>query len=289
MKASAAYILKAIGVGLFVLIILGIDTEKAVTELSTVPIAYLIGGFSLFPVIYLIKSIRWHLISSAAGAKTTFEHSLALYMSGLFLGIVTPGKVGEAAKIPALIARGLRAKDAIAVTVLDRVLDIALLGVIAIWSVGILFSWRMSFTLVLIVILTLFVIFLLKNLLRKIHDLLLPSIPLNIWLKSLLLTLVNWIVFFAQFWILAKGFGIEVPILTFIAIMTITGIVSILPIAPAGLGTRDTALLVLLGKYGVSAETIIAFSFTIFILTICASTIGAYFWLKYPISSSATE
>ena len=82
---------------------------------------------------------------------------------------------------------------------------------------------------------------------------------------------------------LAVGFGISIDVPTFIAIMTLVGIISILPIAPAGLGTRDATLLFFFGSMNIPAEQSIAFSFTIFVLTIVASSIGAYFWIKYPL------
>ena len=284
MRRTFPYLLKVIGIGLFVLILLKIDTDAALESIADASTPLLVLGFSLFPLIYAIKSTRWYIISIAAGAHTTAFDSMVIYMSGLFLGIATPGKVGEAIKIPALVSRGLHMKDAVTITILDRVFDIALLGLMGIWAIGLLFSSVLAVSLGFCLAFALGIAFLLKTPLRKLRDLILPNIPRSQWIRATLLTVLNWIVFFAQFWILALAFGIHVPLLTFIAIITITGIISILPIAPAGLGTRDAALLLLLGQQGVPAETIIAFSFTIFVLTIFASTIGAYFWLRYPLT-----
>ncbi len=197
----------------------------------------------------------------------------------MFLGIATPGKLGEAMKIPALISRGLTLKSATGITILDRLMDIAILGLLGIWAIGSLISVKLAGLVLVSVILLGLIAFVLRKLTLK----LLPQIDTNSWARAIALTIINWAVYFLQLWILATGFGLSINPQIFVAIMTLVGIISILPIAPAGLGTRDAALLLFFGSLGISAEKTIAFSFTIFALTIIASSIGAYFWIKYPI------
>src|SRR5207249_1031405 len=56
--------------------------------------------------------------------------------------------------------------------------------------------------------------------------------------KPHLLTIANWTVYYAQLTLIARAFGIMVPLLPFLGIMTLAGVVNLLAIAPAGLGTR---------------------------------------------------
>lgn len=282
MRRILPYLPKAIGVVIFVIILLKIDTKKALTNIQSASQLLLLLGFACFPIIYAIKTWRWHIMANAAGAKLTPFDSTIMYMSALFLGIVTPGKVGEAIKIPTLIARGLTTKDSIIVTVLDRIFDMALLGLMAIWAIGLLFSIELALGITITGLLLLGSVLLLKKILARVQKFILPHISQDNWIKAGALTVGNWVIFFVQFWLFANAFGIHIPATTFVAIVTIGGVISILPIAPAGLGTRDAALIYLMGVQGIASETVIAFSFTIFVLTLVASTIGAYFWIRYP-------
>jgi uncharacterized membrane protein YbhN (UPF0104 family) len=208
-------------------------------------------------------------------------------MSGLFLGIITPGKIGEAMKIPALVSKGLAMKEAVSITILDRLLDIALLGVIAIWAVALLISNTFALALGSVVAIVILVIYHCKSRFPGIHHFFIPKLETRIWIKAVLITMLNWCVYYAQFCILAYSFGLSIDIPTLVAIQTITGIVGLLPIAPAGLGTRDATLLFFFGNLGITPETTIAFSFTLFVLTVIGSSIGGYFWLRYPMKNAA--
>jgi len=285
MRRTIPYALKGIGIVLFGWILIRIDLQQAIESIAQASTISIVVAFAFFPVIYLLKSWRWHILAHAAGANTNFWQSVHLYMSGLFLGTATPGKLGEAMKIPALTARGLSLKDAMSITVLDRLLDVGVIGMVAIWAAGVLVSTTLAGILLACVLCTIAVAFMLRRQVRK----LLPAIGLRSWCPALALTALNWCVYFLQLWILAQGFGFSIALPVFVAIMTITGIISLLPIAPAGLGTRDAALLFFFGNLGIALEQIIAFSFTIFVLTIIASSIGAYFWLRYPLQRRATE
>ncbi|MCF7844221.1 MAG: flippase-like domain-containing protein [Kiritimatiellales bacterium] len=276
MQRIPMYAIKGIGIVLFIWILLKIDIQQASTNLMQVSVLALVAAIILFPVIYLIKSYRWHVLTSAAGADTNFKESMRIYMSGLFLGIATPGKLGEAIKIPALVNQGLKIKDATSITVIDRALDVLILGIIGIWASAKLISANFAFG----IGLTGSLIMILILLTRKI---LLPNINIKSWLSALILTVVNWCVYFLQLWILSVGFDLQIVLPIFISIMTLVGIISILPIAPAGLGTRDAAIIYFFGTLGIAAEKAITFSFTIFILTLFASSIGAYFWIRYPL------
>lgn len=281
MKKPIQYAIKGIGIVLFIWIITSIDVSQAKQILMDVSPVAIIKTLALFPVIYIIKSMRWHVLASSAGAKTTPRESIRIYMSGLFLGIATPGRVGEAFKIPALVAQGLKLKDSAFVLVTDRLLDMFILSLLGIWAVGTIVDYETAiFMIMAFAIFVAITVSLRKQILK--HA---PEIDPRSWTNAVLLTVINWAVYFLQLWILAQGFGLTIKPEIFVAIMTLVGIISALPIAPAGLGTRDAALILFFTSLGISAEKTIAFSFTIFALTIIASSIGAYYWIKYPTSS----
>ena len=276
MKKPIQYAIKGIGIVLFIWILTKIDIGELKKSLASVSVPHLFLTLILYPVIYAIRSYRWHILTNSAGAKSDLRQSTQIYMSGMFLGIATPGKLGEA-----IMSKGLNLKMATGITVLDRLLDIAIIGLLGIWAIGILISIELAG----LVLISTLICCLVCIALRKLTFNLLPKIDLKIWMTVTVLTMINWAIYFLQLWILLEGFGIPVALPIFIAIMTLVGIICILPIAPAGLGTRDAALLYFFGSLGISTEQTIAFSFTIFILAIIASSIGVYFWIKYPTSS----
>jgi uncharacterized protein (TIRG00374 family) len=80
--------------------------------------------------------------------------------------------------------------------------------------------------------------------------------------------------------LVARSLGIDTPIYILVAAFTVTGIVSLIPIAPAGLGTRDAALMWLLSGYGVEAHQAIALSFIMFVCLILSNMLGMTYFLS---------
>ena len=277
--------LKSIGVLLFGYILFTIDVRHALEVMLTLPPLSIVLTLGLFPAIYLLKAWRWHVLVRGVGKCEPFASSFSLYMSSLFLGIATPGKMGEAFKIPALVRKGMSWKDAVLLTVLDRALDVIILTVALVAAGTLLFppvaAALLAGTVAAVILITLMVAFLFPRLRRFLS----PDLPMKTWIVATLLTIAGWCVYYLQLVVLAWGFGFQIPLALFLSIMTVVGIVSVLPIAPAGLGTRDAALLFFFSRLDIPAEQTIAFSFSIFVLTILASSVCAYYWIRHPMTS----
>ncbi|MBI3331834.1 flippase-like domain-containing protein [Candidatus Peregrinibacteria bacterium] len=268
--------LKAIGVGLFLWILSRLDAAQVFSTLRSASPLYVAIAFLLFLPIYLAKAWRWHVLVRGAGIDESFRNSFALSCASMFLGVVTPGKIGEAYKIPALRARGASLKTGVELTVLDRFFDVGWIAALAIPSVGLLFGMQWAgFTLgiALVAAVAGFLHPRTRGWLLASQKMLVPA---------LVITTITWILYFLQLFILAEGFALAIDPVTFVAIMTIVGILSILPIAPYGLGTREAALLFFLAPLGVEPSRIVAFSFSIFLLTLIASLPGGFYWLTMP-------
>lgn len=274
------YGLKLIGVLLFALILSRIDRTHMMQILSDVSVAHLITVFCLFPFTYAIKSYRWHVLTRNAGTEVSFLESFLVYCSGLFFGIVTPGRIGELIKIPSLTARGATKQSALILTVFERIIDAIFMGVVGIVAIGILWSWTFAGAIAACGAILFSIILILKNPLLRF----MPTIQsaLAQWPMLMVLTCTAWVTYFLQLIILQYGFGLDVPILPFISTMTIAGIVSMMPIAPAGLGTRDAVVAIIFASYAVSTEASIAFTAMIFFLTLLASSIGLVAWMYSP-------
>jgi len=140
MRRTFLYAIKGIGILLFGFILLKLDLRELATNFAKASPASVLLTLLLFLPIYALKCFRWHVLVRAAGANVSLRDSVQLYMSGLFLGIITPGKMGEALKIPVLRTQGLSMQDAVGITAIDRLLDVAILGLVAIWAAAVLLS-----------------------------------------------------------------------------------------------------------------------------------------------------
>ena len=287
MPRTVVSVIKGFGIILFIVVVMHIDQKKLVDALTQASITNILITLALFPVIYTLKSWRWHVLTHTIGLKNPFYRSLQVYYASLFLGAITPGRAGEAAKIFALKADGVPLKKGVTITIADRMIDVLFLGALAIISLYMLFGFSAAlFVLIGCVMTGLLFLFISKQkrMLQKID--ILQSVTPSTWGLLFFITFLNWVVYFGQIIILAHGFGITVPIMSFIAILVLVGIVSILPVAPAGLGTRDATMLYFLTPYAYSPDRIVAFTFSIFILSMSASLIGAYFWLRLPLTDT---
>ncbi|MDD5751734.1 MAG: lysylphosphatidylglycerol synthase transmembrane domain-containing protein [Candidatus Peribacteraceae bacterium] len=284
-RGMAGLLLKGVGVLLFAYIIYTIDIRHALAVLLRVPPSAIMLTMGLFPAIYLLKAWRWHVLVRGTGKHEPFASSFGLYMSSLFLGIATPGKMGEALKIPALVREGMSLRNAILLTILDRVLDVLVLAVLLVAAGMLLLSDVHAALLAGALAAAILLLLIAAVLFSRLRRFLTPDLPLRTWLLSMTITVAGWCVYFLQLVVLAWGFGFQLPLPLFLAIMTVAGIVSVLPIAPAGLGTRDAALLFFFGRLGIPAEQTIAFAFAIFILTVLASSLCGYYWLRHPLIS----
>ncbi|MDD4628513.1 MAG: lysylphosphatidylglycerol synthase transmembrane domain-containing protein [Candidatus Peribacteraceae bacterium] len=273
--------MQIIGVFLFAWVLTTTDIHLIIRTLSEVPPRFLVGTLLLFPVIYTLRSIRWHILTRSMGSRVPFAESLRMYYAGIFLGMITPGRIGEAARIPFLTQQGITVRRGVLLTVLDRIFDIGCIGIVSVVAIGILWSWPLAA----MIAGTLAIMGLLLVLYRGKISSMFPVVYSTLRSNSslTLLTMVSWGFYFVQLAILRQGFALDLPLVPFFSIMTLAGIISIMPIAPAGLGTRDAFVAVMFLRYHIPTETSIAFTATIFLLTFIGSLMGLYAWFHPPL------
>ncbi len=192
--------------------------------------------------------------------------------------------MGEFGKSVYLISAGLPKSQAIGIVLLDRLMDVIVIGFMAIIGVGILFDWVTALLLLILVLLGtpfLWWIFKTNITLRKMLNFFgfanfIPSI--HTLALTLIATIISWALYFVWAIFLARIIGIDVQAHIMISVFTITGILSLVPIAPSGLGTRDTALIILLSSYGVATHEAVSLGILMFSLLILSGSLGLYYW-----------
>ena len=288
-RSALLKLLRVFGVLVFIGILLRIDRLallQAVTKANLLLITLaLVSAF----LSYGFKALRWHVLQHAAGLKPDLRASWRTYMIGIFLSVVTPGKVGDLGRAAYLKRAGSSLGLALAITLADRILDIVTIAALAVMSAG----WLWGPTAGLIAGASLLGILLVGFIAWKhgarIMQLFLRPAPLlfpHLRGESLLLlfvtTVFGWALYFLWAILLAYAIGITLPVSTLIAVITIAGIVALIPISPSGFGTRDAALVTLLAPYDISPESAVALGFLMFSTILISAIPGLFEWMGNP-------
>ncbi len=237
-------------------------------------------------LMYLARTLRWHMLVRAVEQTPSFYESWVVFNIGAFLANITPAKLGEIGRAAYVHRKGLHGPTAIALSLVDRVADVLVIGVVALVAMDILFDSIASLLSIVAVALSLIVFAVLWKLLHGLRKRLQwlgnisKLLSTKLVLALVLTTIVGWACYFWWGYVLALSVGIRVDILAMSAILTLTGVLSLLPIAPSGLGTRDAALIFLLVPIGVEAAQAEALATLMFLTIMLWSTVGAWYWWK---------
>lgn len=264
--------------------------------------------FMTLPMVW-IKSERWRSILAVQGHFMKSLDSFLIYMSSIFLGLVTPGRIGEFSKIMYLRKSGVTSSArAFSSVVTDRLFDVFLLFIIAMYGFislnpfhqSKMFGWvGIILTLLILVGFIGYInIFIwAANFFRKV-------LPSNVfsrfskWLdlvfcdikhiqrKSLLwmsiLTAISYAIFCLQYYLIADALGISISYINLVPIVAISGLLSMIPITIAGLGTREAIFLYFFGLLGFDFDLTIAFSLSVFFIIYLGAMVLGFlaFWVR---------
>jgi uncharacterized membrane protein YbhN (UPF0104 family) len=88
--------------------------------------------------------------------------------------------------------------------------------------------------------------------------------------------------YFISIYFLTKGLNLELSFFQVVLIMTITSLITLIPISFLGIGTRDAGLLAVFNFFGHTPEQAVALSMALLLLRIAIVFIGAVFWFSDP-------
>jgi len=276
----------------------------------------LVDGLIILAVLIsftFVKSMRWRMLVGGQGLEVPRLRAFSIYSAGLYLGIVTPGRVGDFIKSLYLLNRGYSAGRSIFSSLVDRMLDLVFLVAIGYSSLlffpGIFRNQYLFSTLILALTAAAAVlVFWRRDLLSKgakrFTSIVFPSrivdktdqaitdmlgefgtlSPASI-AGILLLTLAGWMLHFLTFFYFARILSIDISLPLLIASVSAAIFTALLPISLLGLGTRELVLIVIFGGIGLSREEAVAFSFSFILVYIIQSVIGMICWLTGPFHS----
>jgi uncharacterized protein (TIRG00374 family) len=302
------------GLIIFILILFKLDFFKLIHVLKEINYPYLIVAFSLTPLILIIKAYRWNYLKKKQKIYYHIKDSISMYAVGLFLGVFTPGRLGDLSKIIYLKNNHCSLGKSTVSVFLDRISDLLFLLIFGCLGMFFFFSLSQNFILLfalsLIFILISIIVFLQTNLiqsfLKKIFSFVIPSKYQKYWklnfqdfindlkiykfkncLFIFLITVFSWLIYYGQMFFLAKSINItSISFLSLSFAVTIAGFITLLPLSILGLGTRDIVLIPIFSIFSVPYEATVSFSMLILSTLLFMSLIGFFCWIIKPIQIS---
>jgi uncharacterized membrane protein YbhN (UPF0104 family) len=110
--------------------------------------------------------------------------------------------------------------------------------------------------------------------LRKIHDML----DFKIYIYSM----GGFGLYFISIYFLTQGLNLELSFFQIVLIMTITSLITLIPISFLGIGTRDAGLMAVFNFFNHSPEQAVALSMALLLLRIAVVFMGSIFWIIDP-------
>ncbi|HEX7880021.1 MAG TPA: lysylphosphatidylglycerol synthase transmembrane domain-containing protein [Candidatus Eisenbacteria bacterium] len=301
-----AWLVRAIGVGLFVILIARSDPGAIAGVLRRAnPATIGLAGLLIFPMI-AFKTARWRDLQRAVRLPMApFGESFRAYLEGLFAGLVTPGRVGEFVRVRSLTRQGAAFGPAMATVLWDRVFDVLglfLLGSLALVPLAGTFRGLYVGSLAALgggLLVTAFLVWgptggwrrfmtprtptqghsgqgLAGKLRESLAGLLEASRSFRggLLVRVGLLTLLGWVVYYAQAWLLARAIHLDLRLDALIVAVTAAAVAAFLPISISGIGTRDAALVVLFTRLGETREEALAYSALVLAMLLLNALVG---------------
>ena len=281
-------LLRLLGIAIFIVLLSMIDLNKLWILVIKIKPNIIVPLIFLVFLILVTKALRWQFILRRQNIHISFQEALLFYLSSVYMGMITPGRLGEFGKVFYIRDKGHAYGKLFFGVFLERIFDLLILSYLAVYG---MFSFYKIFSenlwglfILLVLVLIIIVVFYYLN---NAYNLLLNIIPskfrsriienwnifksefntIGVWsyLVIFFLSISGWVIFYGVLFMLTRSMEININFLQVIFFASISAFIAMLPISYAGIGTRDVALIYLFGAIGLDKELAIAFS-SIFLL-----------------------
>jgi hypothetical protein len=280
------------------------STSEFLKVISSLDPWYFLLSLCGVVIILAVKSYRWKILLQGEGIDYHPFKAFSAYLASFTIGIVTPGRIGEIARLYYVREDSpVDFYEAFKTVVADRIFDLTTLFVLGTSGVlfyvkalgdlpGYMYGLIVFLTFVLLYAIAWFVINgLLKtktfgryHILKFIRDtwfLVINKKSLKCWI----ITVMAYLVYFVTAGWIFEALKINFSLIEVAFILSIMSLVTIIPISVAGFGTREASLVILLAQYGISTESALSFSLLQFLaFFLWGAIIGTIFWILKPVS-----
>ncbi|MEW7290998.1 lysylphosphatidylglycerol synthase transmembrane domain-containing protein [Aquimarina sp. 2304DJ70-9] len=295
------FLVKFLGVILFCFLIYKVGWRETIDSINKISIIHLLVAILIFWVAFYLKSVRWRIVSNSYDIPLQNYQAFKVFFIGLFLANITPGKIGDFARLLYIKDQLPNQKIGWSSLIMDRIFDLICLvffSLIAIVYYQVHFSilrlpdnsWSLLLWIgVFLLGITLF--YTLRNKLIKIiqpwwnafnsHNLRGYS-----GLKALGITCLSMVLIYGVFNYVAWAMNISINHLGLFLGAFILGILTLLPITILGIGVRETSLVIIFQLYDLPSQDAIALSLIIFLLQLISLLPGAVWFYFSPVELS---
>ena len=295
-------LLPIIGIIILIYIISNLDLGKIYSVFSNIsPIYSFLSFFAILPVV-ILTNIQWQILLKKQKINVSFLYSLKNIFIGYFYGFISPGGIGAYTRALYLESQsksplGKCLSNIIIFNTIDY-LSLLLLGAVGAILLSSIYPYLFFVIIIVIFIILFLLLFFLKK--EKSKNLFLKMIQSRIFatvkdrltesldsfyedlprFKDVLIpftiSIIGWIVRFAELFLISKLFSIEVDFIYFILIIAVANVIASIPITIYGLGTREASLISMFFIFDVIPEKVLILSlFWFTIIWFSPSVIGA--------------
>lgn len=287
---------KLVGLALFCLLYSWADPVKILHDLKGINAPMLAAAVAFAHLVLVTQALRSYVLLGAQRAQIPFFSFVRLYATSFAIGLVTPGRMGEVARIPLMKTYGVGLQAAVSNLVLDRAYDVVgflcfglvvtpffvdipflgaywLLIPVALALVGVL--WRLDF--------------IMGILSRRILSRLSAKVTQHLsgfivpdrreQRRAVMLTVLRIALGGVVYWFAARAVGLH-PGLALSAMALVGGVLaSFIPLSFMGIGIRDAALLIVFSGQPAEKSQVLAFAAVILLSGLSVAVTSGLFLL----------
>jgi len=280
-----------VGVGILVMLLSRMDLQQLGVASRGVHVDLLIIGIGMKVVVMWIKSVRWAIaIRGAIGRPVSRAFSAS--MIGFAGNVLLPARLGELARVSVIdkhnrIGRPLALTTVGVIQLFDLLILVSYFFVISIWATSLFTAHRLAMSLLgVAILLTLGGLAILQQRSRPLRALLFPisgKLPgalsrliaryTDLFMKGLgvlskgsvvgwvlLLTIAVWVLETVAVYLMLQAFHIVTSPLMAAVVTVLLNLSFAFPITPGNVGIAQAVAVFLLGTFGVTQESALAFS-----------------------------
>jgi len=283
--------IKFIGLGIFIFILYTTNLHQllaAIKKFSLLQICLLII-LSFFVILF--KSVRFRSILKINKVESNFYKTFLIYGSGIYLGTITPGRLGDFTKVLYLKNHfGCRYTKGVIINIIDRVLDLFILVLTSLLALNWLVKINTKIIILsAILIVSIIVIFfhkkMINTIIRFVERIFKTNIP-ELWtdhlfslalFMPLFFSLIPYLLIYYQMIFISRILGFTINPYLLIGTLALGNITGLIPISISGLGTRDAVFILMLGKVGLTSAEAVSLSLSFFLLNNFSILIISFF------------
>ena len=302
LKSLFSWLIKLIGVSLFIFILRDVNWEICLKETSNISIFSLLTALTMIQLGYLIKAKRWQIILQHYHTQLSILKLYQIFSIGTFLGIITPGKIGDFGRLY-YIKNKIDFKKGISSLFIDRIFDLISLGVLGLISLiyfetkfqisnstSLYYGWEKQYLILIIFALIVLISLLFRNKITAIFKIVMEGFKnFASFIKQLSLTFLSMILIYGAFIVVSYDMNLDINYLGLFLGIILIGLLSLIPITILGLGVREVSMVYVFELYGLGFDKAIAMSLIMLFIQLISTIPGIIWFSKNPLNLSSLK